>query len=198
MIQKIAEGVYKLKFQIFSSDCYLIEQDNKKILVDAGSQMAINELQRDFSELNLNFDDIDLLLLTHMHWDHCGNASLFKKAKVYASEDEIEDFKRNPIGTLESSDSSLIIELKKIAIKPSNNLKIKGIRVLDVPGHTRGSAAFYLEKEKILFSGDTLFEKRGRIIGRTDLKTSAPEKISESVKKLLSLDIQVLCPGHDV
>jgi len=75
--------------------------------------------------------------------------------------------------------------------------EIVGLKIVRVPGHTRGSVAFLDEKRKLLFSGDTLFTND--IIGRTDLPNSIPEKMDESVAKLVKMiedDKLLLCPGH--
>ena len=67
-------------------------------------------------------------------------------------------------------------------------------KVLHLPGHTPGSAAFYDEKGGVLFSGDTLF--RGNC-GRTDLPGGDRELLKKSLKRLLSLNEDtVVFPGH--
>jgi glyoxylase-like metal-dependent hydrolase (beta-lactamase superfamily II) len=70
-----------------------------------------------------------------------------------------------------------------------------GLQVLEVPGHTRGSLAFYNETAGILFSGDALFHES---IGRTDLPGgSKSQLISSIVEKLFSLPDQTqVLPGH--
>ena len=66
--------------------------------------------------------------------------------------------------------------------------------VLHVPGHSPGSSAFYDEKTGVLFSGDTLF--RGTW-GRTDLPGGNDEQLRQSLKRLLSMNKEiVVCPGH--
>ena len=55
-------------------------------------------------------------------------------------------------------------------------------RVIHTPGHTCGGISLYSEKEKLLFSGDTMF--RGSW-GRTDLPTSSFEDIIDSITKKL-------------
>ena len=66
--------------------------------------------------------------------------------------------------------------------------------ILHVPGHTSGSIAFYDEKTGVLFSGDTLF--RGDW-GRTDLPGGNEAQIHQSLKRLLSMNGEiVVCPGH--
>ena len=68
-------------------------------------------------------------------------------------------------------------------------------RVIHTPGHTCGGISLYSEKEKLLFSGDTMF--RGSW-GRTDLPTSSFEDIIESItKKLMILpEDTIVYPGH--
>ncbi len=67
-------------------------------------------------------------------------------------------------------------------------------RCISTPGHTRGSSCLYCEKEKVLFSGDTLFFESA---GRCDLKTGNEKALLDSLTKLFGLpeDITVY-PGH--
>ncbi|MDR1024763.1 MAG: MBL fold metallo-hydrolase [Treponema sp.] len=72
--------------------------------------------------------------------------------------------------------------------------RIGPFKVLSSPGHTPGSAAFLLEEQKILFSGDTLF-KGG--CGRVDLPGGDRREIEKSLKRLLALDGDItVLPGH--
>lgn len=197
MIQRITKNVLKFSFKEFSSNCYLI---NKKIMIDTGSRQARAELVEDLKKENLKVENIRLILLTHLHWDHIGNIILFPRAKVYASAEEIEDFRKNKMDFLRTQDISenfaLVSELKNVNFFQINHLKNKNFKIFKVPGHTRGSIAFLYKN--ILFSGDTIFDKNGFLIGRTDLSTSVPEKMEDSVKKLLNLKYKILCPGHDI
>ena len=67
--------------------------------------------------------------------------------------------------------------------------------VLHTPGHTPGSACFYIESQNLVFSGDTLF--RGGI-GRTDLWGGDGGAIIQSIQeRLYSLkDETQVIPGH--
>jgi hydroxyacylglutathione hydrolase len=65
--------------------------------------------------------------------------------------------------------------------------------VIFIPGHTKGHIAFYLEKEKIVFTGDTLFSLGcGRIFEGTY------EQMFNSLNKLknLPVDTKIYC-GHE-
>ena len=91
------------------------------------------------------FNKIDFILNTHHHFDHTGgNLELKKKynSKIIGS---AEDEKRIP----------------GIDIKLLNNDDFKfgnvDFSIILVPGHTGGHVCFYSKKEKIIFTGDTLF-----------------------------------------
>lgn len=66
--------------------------------------------------------------------------------------------------------------------------------VLHTPGHTEGSACFHLPDEKVLFSGDTLFNAG---LGRTDLPGGDARALVASLKRLVALpEDTVVYPGH--
>ena len=69
------------------------------------------------------------------------------------------------------------------------------IKFIATPGHTKGSGCYYIESEKILFSGDTVFRED---CGRTDLYGGDNPAIIRSIyDKVLTLpeDVNIL-PGH--
>lgn len=69
------------------------------------------------------------------------------------------------------------------------------LKILHTPGHTQGGCCLYLEKEKIIITGDTLFADS---IGRTDLPGGSHEQLLESIRtKLFTLPDDVTAwPGH--
>jgi len=67
------------------------------------------------------------------------------------------------------------------------------LRVLLTPGHSPDSISFYLEKEKILISGDVVFFGS---VGRTDFPGGSLSLLRQSTDKLSQLDVEYLVPGH--
>jgi glyoxylase-like metal-dependent hydrolase (beta-lactamase superfamily II) len=66
--------------------------------------------------------------------------------------------------------------------------------VLHLPGHTPGSAGFYLADQKLLFSGDTLFQDG---YGRTDLPGGDWKSLRHSLERLMAMDEDIrVFPGH--
>ncbi|MBU4246176.1 MAG: MBL fold metallo-hydrolase, partial [Nanoarchaeota archaeon] len=72
----------------------------------------------------------------------------------------------------------------------SGDLKLK---VIHTPGHTKGSICLYDEKNKILFSGDTVFAGS---FGRVDFPGSSSREMKQTLEKLSKLEIDKILPGH--
>lgn len=153
---------------------WLIHNGDKAIVVDPGDATPVLETLR---QLQLKLETI---LITHHHHDHIGgvNTLLAKlpHLKVFAPRLEPLSFTHTPVSEPDT-------------IACTDWLKAS---VLDLPGHTLGHIAFYIEhqQQKWLFCGDTLF---GAGCGR--LFEGTPSQMMASLQKLAALDIntQVYC-----
>ena len=127
------------------------------------------------------YKKLDYILNTHHHFDHVdGNLKLKKRynSKVIGFD---KDKERIP---------GIDIKLKDNQEFKIGDLKFK---VIFVPGHTNGHIAFYFEKEKVLFSGDTLFS-----LGCGKIFEGTHKDMFNSLNKLKSLspDTKIYC-GHE-
>ena len=186
MVNKIAENIWKISC---NSNTYILKL-KEWVAIDAGDRQYYDYAKEEIKRI-VDPKKIKKVLFTHLHYDHIGNADLFPKAEFFAHSDEIKSYQENPDGTVLGKD---VLDAFRIYLNPLPK-KIGELEVIHTPGHTKGSVCFYLRKEKILFSGDTLFSRKS--CGRTDLPTSAPEKIKKSLDLLYTYDIKLLCPGHD-
>lgn len=87
--------------------------------------------------------------------------------------------------------------LKRQMYEEEKEMDLIGFRwkVIYTPGHTADSCCYYIEDEKVIFSGDTLFYGT---FGRTEPETEGLLQIKDSLKNKLFLlpdDVTVL-PGH--
>lgn len=143
---------------------------------------------------------VDLLLLTHGHFDHVADAAAIIKrhgCSVGLHSDSLpmvtdRDFFRRWGFGLEVEPFEVDVLLDKEG--PVNFLG-KGFTLLHVPGHCPGSVCFYVPEESALVGGDVLF--RGGV-GRTDLPGGDEELLFTGIRtKLLPLPDDVLVmPGH--
>ena len=139
------------------------------------------------------------ILLTHGHFDHVMAAQELAKTfdlKIYAHEEE-KDTLNHPGKNVSAMIGRQDSYHADIFVKDGELLQLAGmeIKVLHTPGHTPGGCCYYLEKEQVLFSGDTLFCQS---VGRTDFPGGSMSQIVRSIKsKLLALPDNVkVYPGH--
>ena len=140
------------------------------------------------------------ILLTHAHFDHisgCNELRRLSEAKVYASREErplCEDPQLNVSQMFGKPVTATVDEY--LADGVVLNLAGLEVKLIATPGHTVGSCCYYLEKEKTLITGDTLFAGS---VGRTDFPTGSAATLARSLKeKLMCLpDDTNVYPGHE-
>ena len=139
------------------------------------------------------------ILLTHGHFDHIWGCSKLRQltgAEVYALDKEEDILLSAQLNASESAGRACTVKANHL-VKDEEILELLdfSIRVLATPGHTKGSCCYYFAKEKVLISGDTLFQES---VGRTDLPTGSMGDLSRSISEKLSPlpdDVRVY-PGH--
>jgi hydroxyacylglutathione hydrolase len=187
-------------FNPFSENTYIVFDESKEaVIIDPGcyEQKEQRELLQYITNQQLC---VKYLLNTHGHIDHVLGNDFVKEnfkvplfihrqeekvllaVKTYASNYGFAKYK-------ETTPDQYLAEGDLIAF---GNTQWK---VLFVPGHSPGHIAFYDEKEKVIFSGDVLFEQS---IGRTDLPGGDFNSLIESIQKKLFVlpDEVVVYAGH--
>jgi hydroxyacylglutathione hydrolase len=66
-------------------------------------------------------------------------------------------------------------------------------RVILTPGHSPGSVCLYWPAQKVLFTGDVVFNQG---VGRTDLPGGNGKLLKESIQRLAAFDSEYLLSGH--
>ena len=178
-------------------------ENHEGFLVDPGYNVD-NCLINHIKKLGIK---IVAILLTHGHYDHIHAledvCNEFPNARVYISEDEVE-FLTNVDYNLSAEPEVLAEGVHRLTYVPTHLIKVNDgdiikeagfeIEVITTPFHTKGSACFYIESEKALFSGDTLFFTT---IGHCDLPTGSARTIESSLAKLKDLPEGIkVYPGH--
>ena len=181
------------------TNCYLaMNRDTRELLIVDPAGEAVRIVRR--------IDEMEAvpaaILLTHGHFDHIGAVKELKEryhipAYIHTADRELmQDEQLNGslmlIGRgISASADRVLTDGEKVSLAGFD------IQVIHTPGHTAGGACYYIEDEKTLFSGDTLFCCS---VGRTDLPTGSMAKLRASIhEKLFVLpeDVKVY-PGHDV
>lgn len=178
------------------TNCYFVyeEGQNEVILFDPADRGEYI-----YNGLKEQGFTVAAILLTHGHFDHIWGVDALKElsgAKVYAYEEEKEVCENASVNVSKGAGRPYTVTADVYA-KDGDIIEAAGIscQLLATPGHTKGSCCYYFEADKILISGDTLFQES---VGRTDLPTGSMSTLVRSIKdKLLILpeDVKVY-PGH--
>ena len=156
---------------------YLIIDDNTNsaCVIDPGEAKPIINFLK-----NRNID-LKYILNTHHHYDHIGGNKDLKKKFGSVIVGFKEDADRIP-------EIDILVEDNQVW--QAENFIAK---IIHVPGHTSGHICFHFFKEKLVFTGDTLFSLGcGRIFEGTY------KEMFESLNKIKSLpeETKIYC-GHE-
>jgi hydroxyacylglutathione hydrolase len=181
-------------------DCnvYLLESDDP-IVVDTGTGMSADSTLAEISKI-IPLEDIGRIVLTHSHYDHIGGAEAMCRAtgaKLYLHEAEARPIKD---GDMSLTASRMFGKaMGKLDVEPlteGQELKCGSsvLEVLHTPGHSPGSIALFDRESHSAIVGDTVFCDGG--VGRWDLPGGDLRKLKSSLKRLGTLELKNMYPGH--
>jgi N-acyl homoserine lactone hydrolase len=122
----------------------VIDHPDARVLVDTGIKElhpAVADMDprlRSLDEQDFDLAGIDIVVNTHLHFDHCGGNHLFPGRPIYVQRRELEDARALDDYTIrEWVDAP---GLQYVPVDGELEL-LPGLRLLPVPGHTAGSQA---------------------------------------------------------
>ena len=183
----------------------LIRGNGRSVLVDAGNFGMRGLLQEKLADYGLSPVDITNVLLTHSHYDHSVNWTMFPNAQIHLSKVEIDWALQQPWGVTPVPE--LYVERLKdwpnlVTLNDGDEV-LPNITAHIAPGHTPGCLVFVLngENREIIFSGDAAKNRAELVSGDTDM-TYDSEISRKSIDMIWRLwrrrDGSILIPGHDV
>ena len=140
--------------------CWYIEGGDKKILVDTGEMSPIQSEDREkaiggkirtfeqgLSQWGLTPDDIDIIIHTHLHNDHCENDYKCINAEIYVHEKELEHIHDpHPLDYRYLEDYIDDVEENgQLRIITGDTDIVPGIRVIHTPVHTEGGLTVLID-----------------------------------------------------
>jgi glyoxylase-like metal-dependent hydrolase (beta-lactamase superfamily II) len=202
---------------------HLVRSADKIAIVDTGTQYSVKQVEQALTEMDLGFDQVELIILTHIHLDHAGGASslmeLCKNAqlivhkkgarhmanpeKLVAGAKEVygEEAFRSLYGVISSIDEARIMspdEGEVIAMGDREFL------FMDSPGHANHHHCILDKETNSVFTGDTLGisyqalrdPDHAFVMPTTTPVQFNPEALHQSIDKIMSLNPEYLYYTH--
>jgi len=170
--------------ELASSSVVLLRENDLNIIIDPGMNRLL--LLKNLEAEGLSPKDIDYVVLTHTHLDHCLLVGIFENAKVLDSD------------SVYSFDGKII----------SYDGKISGtnIEITETPGHDQFHCSLLVNTEKygkVAIVGDVFWWRTGesqetdneKLINRNDPYVKNESQLIESRKKVLEVADYII-PGH--
>lgn len=152
---------------------WLLQGDGPTILVDTGCSASdyaqqirgegplklagetfadvedLTPLEQQFEQRGMSFDDIDILVQTHLDWDHCMNTTKFTKAKVLIQDAE---WRKIPVHVLFKSTYAPKRHYEEIGrlnvqFLSGDHKLTDGVELLFTPGHSPGGQSVVVDTD---------------------------------------------------
>ena len=166
-------------FQVYNESVYLLEGDDRALLIDAGAWMP--HLAQTVAKLT---DKPVSLVLTHGHGDHVGGAITFPEVWIH------------PADTVMIGQGARAYGIKVNLLSDGDIIDLGGrqIEVLATPGHTSGSVSFFDKERGYGFSGDA-FGSTNLLLFTNSFKLLV-NTLDRTIGYMKANDINILYPGH--
>ncbi|VUT24065.1 MAG: Hydroxyacylglutathione hydrolase [Candidatus Methanolliviera sp. GoM_asphalt] len=182
---KIIDGVYLLKggelirdgYKIrYASSASVLIEDDKIIIVDTSLPGDWDEIKTSLRKIGYMPEDVEIVINTHLHRDHCGCNDFFTKAENYAHPCQIGE-RRN--------------------FKSIQFLKLNRTYILDTPGHVDGHISVVFPGEKnVVVAGDAIPIKDNYYKRLPPIIYSDKKEAIRSMEKIVEI-ADIIITGHE-
>jgi glyoxylase-like metal-dependent hydrolase (beta-lactamase superfamily II) len=209
-----ASGVEEVKQGIVvsssvSSYVYGAKVGNKVILFDAGADPGGAPVDAVLGWLHAARSDVTDVFVTHGHGDHTAGISGLGSPHVHIGAGDLAlAEKKVPPEALAGKAFTAVMSYPAIApgdpitgpttFDVGQGADAKKVKAFPIPGHTAGSYAYLYDG--VLFVGDAMIFKQGRLDPAIKLFDAHPDDNKASIRKLQKLveneEIDIVCTGH--
>ena len=147
------------------------------MIVDTGARSRMTELTEALAKADISPRDVDAVVNTHLHMDHCGCNDMFASARLFAHRLE-----EPPLGTVKVEEGSVLAG---------------GVSVIETPGHTAGSISVLVRSDvDYLICGDAL-PTRANYESMSPPAVHIDRRLAISSMERVIETAEMVVPGHD-
>src|SRR4029078_3965618 len=139
---------------------HVIDHPDARVLVDTGMTQlhpAVADMDPRLTPLSAHADfdlaGIDIVVNTHLHFDHCGGNHLFAGRPIYVQRQELDDARTEDDYTIREWVDAPGVQY---APRDGEHEPLPGLRLVRAPGHTRGMQMVVVETDgrPLIVGGD--------------------------------------------
>jgi glyoxylase-like metal-dependent hydrolase (beta-lactamase superfamily II) len=178
---------------------YAIHIDGRAALVDAGCGASAPKILKNAKACGIKPDRVELLLLTHCHFDHVGGAATLRertgcRIAAHAMDAPFLERGDNVVTAASWYGGQVTPVSVDIALTGERQtLEVGGrpLEAIHIPGHSPGSLAYLLQSDgkRVLFAQDVHGPLAPSLL-------SNEADYQRSLRRLRDLDADILCEGH--
>ncbi len=207
-MSKIIEGVYSLDDPRGSNTYILI--DGGVTLIDVGMKKNVPKIKKELGRLGFSMKDIKNVIITHAHFDHMqclAEIVSMSSAKVMIGEEDSDVMSGAGPTPMPNGPIRLVFRMlaPMMRFKPVPvDVKLKdgdtidvlgGLKVVSLKGHTPGNIGLVLSSSGIMFSSDTVSNRKNQL-GLPALYKYNKEECDRAIQRLADLKMEIMLPGH--
>ncbi|MDD4876184.1 MAG: MBL fold metallo-hydrolase [Dehalococcoidales bacterium] len=220
-VQEVAANIYMIDNQLYSipkfGSTYLLNEDNKA-LVDSGPTTSVNVVLEGIRKLGLKPEDINHIIITHVHLDHAGGAGVLlqympqatiwvhsKGARHLINPKKLMSSLVETQGEEALVKNGKVMPIKKDRIQIANdNTTIKlgnnqVLRFIDAPGHAPHQVCIYENRNGGIFTGDAVgnyIDQNEILIPITPPPSFNAEQYINTLYNLMKLNANIIYFAH--
>jgi glyoxylase-like metal-dependent hydrolase (beta-lactamase superfamily II) len=161
---------------------YLLIRGGEVAVVDTGNPGSAASVEEVLKAAGLGWGAVKHIILTHQHQDHAGGLAEIAPlvgATLYAG----------------TADVAGIGAAGKSLTGVQDGDEVFGLQMIGTPGHTLGHVSIFEPQTGVLVAGDAL-RNQNVLEGSAPQYTADAAQAAASVKKLATLDVRAILPGH--